>query len=359
MKDFASAETVKTTEPSPVISTVEAFSQQPRFDQLQAIVGQDPKMVNILRLVTQIADANATVLIKGENGTGKELIASALHVNSRRRNLPFVPINCGAIPESLLESELFGHVRGAFTGAIKDKMGRFECAANGTIFLDEIGELALALQVKLLRFLQTGEYSRVGSTEIRHSKVRVVAATNKDLPTQVKAGAFREDLYYRLNVIDVEIPPLRERKGDIPLLARHFLKSFSARYGKTHLQLLPETEVLLLAYDYPGNVRELENIVQRAVVLADGAVFAPAHLPAAMLPREITASTNRRVASFKVAKQHAVQKFEREYIVDCLKATQGNITRAAQIAGIDIKNFYVKMTKHGINSHLFKKTSNV
>jgi len=355
LKSFASCEITEITNPATVIATTEPILHRRLFDQFEAIVGCDPKMANILKLVAQIADTDATVLIQGENGTGKELIARALHANSRRKNQPFVPINCGAMPESLLESELFGHVRGAFTGAIKDKVGWFESAAQGTIFFDEVGEMAPALQVKLLRILQTGEYSRVGSTEIRHCKVRIVAATNKDLPTLVRAGAFREDVYYRLNVIDIEIPPLRQRKNDIPLLVCYFLKSFGARYDKTHLQLSPETEVLLLAHDYPGNVRELENIVQRAVVLAEGGEILPHHLPMAVQFRGTSAPSSDKPAPFKIAKQRAVQKFEREYIADCLKTAHGNISRAAQTAGIDVKNFYVKMTKYGIDPYLFRK----
>ena len=323
--------------------------------QFNFIVGHDPKMAKIFKLVAQIADADATVLIKGENGTGKELIARALHCKSRRRNQSFVPINCGAMPENLLESELFGHVRGAFTGAIKDKIGWFECAGGGTIFLDEVSEMTRALQVKLLRILQTGEYSRVGSTEIRHCKVRVVAATNKDLQALVEAGSFREDVYYRLNVIEIELPPLRDRKGDIPLLTQHFLKIFGARYGKAPFCLAPEAERLLLAHHYPGNIRELENIIQRAVVLAEGDFIAPSHLPANLQPEEMISAHNGKPSAFKIAKQRAVQKFEREYILDCLRISEGNISHAAQTAGIDVKNFHVKMTKYGIDPHSFKR----
>ncbi|MFQ6114992.1 MAG: sigma-54 interaction domain-containing protein, partial [bacterium] len=237
-----------------------------RFD---FIVGHHPKMVMNLKLVSQIADTDATVLIHGESGTGKELIARALHYNSKRQYNPFVTINCGALPESLLESELFGHVRGSFTGAIKDKPGWFECAHGGTIFLDEVSEMTPALQVKLLRILQTGDYSPVGSTETRKCDVRFVAATNKDLPALVHEGKFREDLYFRLNVIDIEVPPLRERKSDIAFLSEYFMSLYGAKYGKEKVQMAQETEQRLFSYDFPGNVRELENIIQRCVLLAE------------------------------------------------------------------------------------------
>ncbi len=324
----------------------------------ESIIGHHPKIVEILKLVAQVANTNATVLIQGESGTGKELIARAFHYNSRRKEKPLVPINCAALPEHLLESELFGHVRGAFTGAIKGTAGWFERADGGTIFLDEVNDMSLALQVKLLRILQTGEYSRVGSTEIRHSDVRVVAATSQDLQTLVKEGKFREEVYYRLNVIDLWLPPLRDRKCDIPLLARHFLGLYGAKYGKQNLRLSSEAEVLLLAYDFPGNVRELENIIQRAVVLSEGEFIEPHHLPTSVY-REWTASAlkEKKSSTFKVAKQHAVEQFERDYIIDCLKSTRGNISRGAQVAGIDVKNFYEKMTKYGIDPHSFKKPS--
>ncbi|NIT72171.1 sigma-54-dependent Fis family transcriptional regulator, partial [candidate division KSB1 bacterium] len=240
--------------------------------RFEAIVGHDPKIVEILKLVSQIANTEATVLIQGESGTGKELIARALHSNGRRKCQPFIPINCGALPENLLESELFGHVRGAFTGAIKNKRGWFACADGGTIFLDEVHEMSPGLQVKLLRVLQTGQYSPVGSTEISTCDMRVIAATTKNLTRMIREDQFRGELYYRLNVIDIKLPPLRDRKCDIALLIQHFLKFFHTKYGKENLRISRDAESLLLSYTYPGNVRELENIIERAVVLAEGRV---------------------------------------------------------------------------------------
>jgi len=222
--------------------------------RFEFIVGHHPKMIKNLKLVSQIADTDATVLIQGESGTGKELIAHAIHYNSKRQDNPFVTINCGALPESLLESELFGHVKGAFTGAIKDKAGWFESARDGTIFLDEVCEMTCELQVKLLRILQTGEYTPVGSTENRKCNVRFVAATNKDLLALVHEGKFREDLYFRLNVIDLELPPLRERKSDIHLLIQHFMHLYTLKCEKKDVNISKDTEGLLLAYNFPGDV---------------------------------------------------------------------------------------------------------
>ncbi|MFQ5754100.1 MAG: sigma-54 interaction domain-containing protein, partial [bacterium] len=279
----------------------------------------------------------------------------ALHCNSRRQYNPFVTINCGALPESLLESELFGHVKGAFTGAIKDKTGWFEHANGGTIFLDEVSEMTPALQVKLLRILQTNDYSPVGSTENRKCDVRFIAATNKDLQALVKDEIFREDLYFRLNVIDIEVPPLRNRKSDIPFLSEYFINLYSAKYRKRPgLQLSREAENWLLSYDFPGNVRELENIIQRCVVLAENNIIQPHHLPSSLLHKVNETQNSENHSSFRAAKQHVLEKFEQEYIIDCLKASKGNISRAANCAGINVKNFHLKMKKYGIASHSFK-----
>jgi len=322
-----------------------------RFD---SIIGHHPKMLEILKLVAQIADTNATVLIQGESGTGKELIARALHYNSSRKDKPFVPINCAALSENLLESELFGHVRGAFTGAVNNKVGWFERAEGGTIFLDEVGEMTPALQVKLLRILQTGEYSRVGSTEICQCDVRLIAATSKNLLELVKKSKFREEVYYRLNVIDIWLPPLRERKCDIPLLVQHFLNIFGKKGNTPELCLSKEAEVLLLAYDYPGNIRELENIIQRAVVLVEDKYIEPRHLPACVRIENSGTISKTNLSCFKIAKQRVVETFEQEYITDCLKTSKGNISLAAKIAGINVKNFYEKMKKYRINPQDFK-----
>ncbi|MBN1348316.1 sigma-54-dependent Fis family transcriptional regulator [candidate division KSB1 bacterium] len=301
-----------------------------------------------------MADTDATVLIQGESGTGKELIAHALHINSRRRSKSFIPVNCGAVPANLLESDLFGHVRGAFTGAIANKKGWFESAEGGTIFLDEISEMSPELQVRLLRVLNTGEYSRVGSNTISYCDVRVVAATNKNLQALVKEGKFREDLFYRLNVIKLNVPPLRSRKGDIPLLVRHFLTVFSKKYSKNDLQISERAEACLLAHDFPGNVRELENIIQHAVIMTEGRSIEPHHLPAEIQQDAIVSNSDENPSSFKIAKQRVIETFEREFILDCLKTAKGNISQAAKAAGIHFANFHSKMTRYGIDPHNFK-----
>jgi Nif-specific regulatory protein/two-component system response regulator HydG len=322
--------------------------------QFESIVGHDAKMVAVLKLIAQIADADATVLVQGESGTGKELVARALHYNSSRKDKSFVPINCGALPENLLESELFGHARGAFTGAIRDKTGWFECSTGGTIFLDEVNEMTPALQVKLLRVLETGEYSRVGDTQIRRCDVRVVAAASMDLQKLVKAGEFRKELYYRLNVIEIVLPPLRERKGDLQFLIQHFMKYFAGKYHKGNLRLSPDAEATLWAYDFPGNVRELEHIIHRAALLAEDELIEPRYFPATVHGPGVAAISKDRLSTFKIAKRQAIEKFEREYLVDCLRAAKGNISHAAQMAGIDFKNFHIKMTNYGIDAHAFK-----
>ena len=355
--DFISLAAYRALERKQLHNRVQALEGELRGKyRFEAIVGHHPKMVAILKLVSQIADTSATVLIQGESGTGKELIASALHYNSSRRDKPFIPVNCAAVPESLLESELFGHVRGAFTGAFKDKEGWFERADGGTIFLDEVNEMAPALQVKLLRILQTGEYSRLGSTEIRYCDVRVVAAAGRDLLQLVKEGKFRAEVYYRLNVIDIWLPPLRERKSDIPLLVQHFMKIYGTQYGKGCLRLSREAEGTLLSYDFPGNIRELENIIQRAVVTAEGQVIESLELLSGRAAVTVTSPT-ARISSFKLDKQRAVEAFERQYIIECLKATEGNISLAAQMAAMNFKNFHAKMRKYGIDPHVFKVTS--
>lgn len=321
------------------------------FDQ---IIGHHPDMVKIFKLVSQVADTSATVLIQGESGTGKELIAQALHYNSCRKNKPFIPVNCGAIPENLLESELFGHVRGAFTGAIKDKVGWFEQANGGTIFLDEISEMPPSLQVRLLRVLQTGEYSRVGNAQIQHCDVRVVAASSKKLDGLIKQGKFREELYYRLNVIEIHLPPLRDRKSDILPLAKHYLKQFSEKYGKEKIRFSEQAIGALFNYHFPGNVRELVNIIQRAVVLVEDDIVNIQHLPPQIIQTNLSSEQITTPPSLQVAKQRAIEDFEKEYIINCLKIAKGNITQAARVAGTYVKNFHVKMKKYGIDPLRFK-----
>lgn len=243
------------------------------------IIGQSTTLAEVFKVLGKVAPTDSTVLVTGESGTGKELLVRALHANSRRADKPFVPINCGAIPKELLESELFGHEKGAFTHAIRSRPGRFELADGGTIFLDEIGEMDLSLQVKILRVLQEKEIERVGGSGCKKVDVRIVAATNRDLETEVGAGRFREDLYYRLNVIPLHLPPLRERGGDVLLLAGHFLKHFCGKKSRPPLILTPDTRRVLAAYAWPGNVRELENFMERLSILVDGDVVRPEDLP--------------------------------------------------------------------------------
>lgn len=247
------------------------------------IIGQSTSLAKVFKDLAKVAPTDSTVLVTGESGTGKELLVRALHANSKRADKPFVPINCGAIPRELLESELFGHEKGAFTHAIRSRPGRFELADGGTIFLDEIGEMDLSLQVKILRVLQEKEIERVGGTGTKKVDVRVIAATNRDLEREVAQGRFREDLYYRLNVIPLHLPPLRERGGDVLLLARHFLDAFCQKKGRSPLIIAPDTQKILSAYSWPGNVRELVNFMERLSILVDGDAIMPADLPAKIL----------------------------------------------------------------------------
>lgn len=354
--DFISFAAYAALERKNLVTRVHTLEQQlrERYD-FKAFIGQHPAMLRLMQTVAQIADSDATVLIHGENGTGKELIARALHFNSVRKGKEFVALNCGAFQESLIESELFGYIAGAFTGAIKDKTGWFARAHGGTIFLDEVSEMSPAMQVKLLRVLQTGEYAPVGSTKMQSCEVRVIAATNRHLLTLVREGKFREDLFYRLNVIDLEIPPLRERRSDIPLLIKHFLKEHSQRYKKDGFRLAPETEVLLLAHDYPGNVRELENMIERGLALAEGNLIEPRHLRASVYSVAVVAnSAIPKASTLTAAKQRAAENAERDFITDCLQTTRGHISQAAQIAGVDVSNFHKLMKKHGIDPNEFK-----
>jgi transcriptional regulator with GAF, ATPase, and Fis domain len=332
---------------------------QTRFD-FNAIIGRDPKMIEVLKQVTQVADSDATVLVQGESGTGKELVARAIHLNSRRREKPFIPVNCGALPEALLESELFGHVRGAFTGAVRDHPGWFERAEGGTLLLDEVGELPPSLQVKLLRVLENREYSPVGSTQIRHTTARIVAATHRDLEAMAREGRMRQDFLYRLNVFEIRVPSLRERRSDLPLLIRRLIDQHAGRRGPK--RLAPDAERLLLAYDYPGNIRELQNFLQRAMLMSDGEeVIEAQHLPEALrnlpppvLPSEIEEEAPPPGECFRTAKQRVVERFEHEYLCRCLHKTSGNISQAARLARIDYKNFYTKMQQYGIDAARYR-----
>ena len=308
------------------------------------IVSVSPAMSEALSVAARAAVSKATVLILGESGTGKELVARAIHQASPRRERPFVVVNCAALPESLLESELFGHEKGAFTGADRLRKGRFELADGGTLFIDEVGDLPPATQVKLLRVLQEGAFERVGGTETIHVDVRIVAATNRALDVMVQRGEFREDLYYRLNVVRVWLPPLRERREDIPPLLDHFLHRFASENNKQIDGFSKEALDLLLKYDYPGNVRELQNIVEQAVVLARDRVITTRDLPATLRSQmsEKPEETEGRTFAEKVA------AFEKKLILDALEQAGGVQTRAAELLGMTERNLRYKMQKYGI-----------
>src|SRR5512142_513982 len=323
--------------------------------QGEGLVGNSAPMREVTRMIEAVAYSAATVLVTGESGTGKELVARALHARSPRKGHPFVALNCGALTETLLESELFGHVKGAFTGAQRDQKGLFDAADGGTIFLDEIGDIPLATQVRLLRVLQEGEIKRVGAADAVRVDVRVIAATHRDLPKLVKSGKFREDLFYRLNVINIPLPALRERVEDIPLLAHHFLRRYTDRLGKRVKTLSPEAIELLCGYRWPGNVRELENAVERAVVLCRGEIITPADLPPAVtgrtapLVRETPAAGEESAwltLSYAAAKEQALRRFEKSYVEALMRACDNNISAAARKAGMDRSNFKRVLRKY-------------
>ena len=332
--------------------------QQTLEDELRArcdfnaIIGHSPKMMQVLEVISQIADTNAPVLIEGESGTGKELVARAIHYNSQRRSQPLLCLNCAAFPENLLESEFFGHEKGAFTGAYKRHKGMFERADGGTIFLDEIDEMSPALQVKLLRVIQWGEFNPLGGDETRHCDVRVVAASKQALRGLVEAGRFRDELYYRLNVIRFKMPPLRERGEDILLLAEYFLARACKQMQKAIPPWSREAKQALQNYAYPGNVRELENIISRVAILCKGGSIELEHLPEEVRASHATTAVSEKAQArtFKQAKEKAVTDFERRYLQQILDECDGVISKAAQIAGMHTKNFHEKLNKYGIHA---------
>ncbi len=303
------------------------------------LVGRDPSMVSIFKVVGQMAGSRATVVIRGESGTGKELIARAIHHGSESRDAPFVAVNCTALPEGLLESELFGHVKGSFTGAVQDREGRFALAGAGTVFLDEIGDTTPAFQAKLLRVLQEGEFYPVGAEAPRTTEARVLAATHRDLEAMVEAGNFREDLYYRLRVVEIRVPPLRERMGDVPLLAEHLLEKAARKSGSPTPVLSDEARTLLLAHDWPGNVRELENCLTRAAAVATGGVVHPEHL----------ALERGRTAEVGLPELASMDEVEASHVTRVLTATGGNRTRAAEILGVSRPRLLRMIERHGID----------
>ncbi len=320
-----------------------------RSSSFRNIIGESKVMNDILKVVKQIADSRATVLVIGESGTGKELISRAIHYHSNRREHPFVTINCAAIPETLIESELFGHEKGAFTNAIEKKLGRFELAHQGTLFLDEIGELSLSTQAKILRFLEEKEFNRVGGSKTIKVDVRLIAATNKDLNHHIRKGLFRNDLYYRINVVPIVLPPLRERKEDILLLLNHFIRKFNAESKKNVRGMSEEALEIMMHYEWPGNVRELENLVERVVALTCNDYIRPEELPISLININKVHNLKDSILSGKVSLLTAEEEFEREVILDALKRTNYVQSRAAEIIGISRRIFKYKMSKLGIN----------
>jgi len=312
--------------------------------QFKNIIGQSGAMQEVFKAVSKVINSDVTVLLQGESGTGKELIARAIHYESeKRRNKPFVAVNCSALPESLLESELFGHEKGAFTGATQRRIGKFELANGGTVFLDEIGEMSPALQVKVLRVLQEREFERVGGNELIRVDVRIISATNKDIEEAVRKGEFREDLYYRLSVFPIRIPPLRERKEDIPLLAYHFLKRYAARENKEVNKISAEALELMMAYHWPGNVRELENAIERAVILASTDEIVPSDLPPV-----VRAIGEKRAYEADKTLSSWIEKLEEEALRKALLECEGNVSKTARMLGIGRATIYRKAKKYGL-----------
>ncbi len=318
--------------------------------QFSNIIGRSEAMLQVFKMIETVARTNSTILLTGESGTGKGLVAQAIHYHSLRRDKPLVALNCGAVPEALLESELFGHMRGAFTGAEANKKGLIEVAEHGTIFLDEIGEMPAAMQVKLLRVLQERRFRRVGGLEELQADIRVIAATNQDLTRLVAEGRFREDLYYRINVIPVSLPPLRERREDVPLLAEHFLAKYREQMGKAISGISGDAMELLMAYDWPGNIRELENVIERAVALE----LTPAILPES-LPAGIRGEPGRRAghgpetlpdSGFDL--EAHVKEIERGYIAEALKRANGVQVKAAELLGMSFRSFRYYVKKYNL-----------
>ncbi len=306
------------------------------------IIGNSNKMREVLQMISQVSSSSATVLIRGESGTGKELVANSIHYNSERNKKPFIKINCAAIPDNLIESELFGHEKGAFTGASHQKKGKFEVADKGTIFLDEIGNMALSAQVKLLRVLQEKEFERVGGYKPIKSDVRIVAATNSNLEEMVQQGKFRDDLYFRLNVFPIYIPSLRMRKTDIILLADHFLEKYTREHGKEIKRITTPAIDMMMEYHWPGNVRELENCIERAVILCNEGAIHSYHLPP-------TLQTGTKSKTLPLSLEDSVAHLEKEILMDSLKNTKGNINKAAKLIGITVRKFSYKAARYNIN----------
>jgi DNA-binding NtrC family response regulator len=320
------------------------------------IVGKSKKMQEIYRIIAKVANTDSTVLIYGGSGTGKELIARAIHFNSPRREKQFVPVDCAVLSENLLESELFGHVRGSFTGAVTTKPGLFEVADGGTVFLDEVGNISLSIQAKLLRVLQEREFTPVGGTKAKKVDIRLIAATNKDLEKMIQEESFREDLYYRLNIVPVTLPPLKERQEDIPLLAVHFLKKYAEEMGKTVKGFTPEAMEKLMKYPWPGNVRELENVIERTVVMMEEEMVREEHLilpgqkEKEKPPEHVPVTSEELKELKKQIREKAVEDVEKAFVLNALERHNWNVTRAAEEVGMLRPNFQALMRKYGLRA---------
>ncbi len=322
------------------------------------IVGKSKKMQEIYRIIAKVAPTDSTVLIYGHSGTGKELIARAIHFNSPRREKPFVPVDCAVLSENLLESELFGHIKGSFTGAVTTKPGLFEVADGGTLFLDEVGNISPAIQAKLLRVLQEREFTPVGGTKAKKVDIRLIAATNRDLEKMIKEETFREDLYYRLNIVPISIPPLKERQEDIPLLASHFLKKYAEEMGKPVKGFSPEAMKRLMRYSWPGNVRELENVIERSVVMIDEEMVQAEHLVLPVQAEEeregqeiqIPVTSDELKEIKKHLREKAVEDVEKAFILSALERNNWNVTRASEEVGMLRPNFQALMRKYNIRA---------
>jgi Nif-specific regulatory protein len=320
---------------------------QQRYD-FSNIIGTTGPMKQVYEQIVQVAHTNTTVLIRGESGTGKELIAHALHYNSPRAKKPFIKVSCAALPDTLMESELFGYEKGAFTGASTRKKGRFELAEGGTLFLDEIGDISPSTQVKLLRVLQEKEFERVGGTETLRANVRLIAATNKNLEKAISDGQFREDLYYRLNVFSIFVPPLRERKSDLLLLADHFLQKYAKGHARDIRRISTPAIDMLMSYHWPGNVRELENVIERAVLVCDGAAVHGHHLPPTLQTAQASGTVTR------LTLDEAVSAYEKDLIQDALKTARGNRSKAARLLSTTERIFNYKVKKYEVDVERFK-----
>lgn len=359
--DLISLISFRALEQNHLTKQVTLLEQQLRAKyDFESIIGHSTKMMEILQILSQVADTDVPILIEGETGTGKELVARAVHFNSKRREAPLVCVNCGAIPENLLESEFFGHEKGAFTGAFKHHSGKFEQAEGGTIFLDEIDEMSPTLQVKLLRVLQWGEFNPLGSEKVKQCDVRIVAASKTNLLSLVNDGKFRDDLYYRLNLIRMELPPLRERREDILLLADYFFENISNHLNKKAPVLSSTVRQIIKNYQYPGNIRELENIIKRAVILCTGNTIEIEHLPPEVKYDHIgTISQGGKfsLGTFQDNKKEIIENFERNYLQIVLAECKGVVRKAAQKAGMHEKNFYSKLNKYGFQPRTLNNKS--